>query len=135
MSDLYTVTLSKRQLQLIQKACEDFLRTRLGQFWTLANDIAIAEDSSDAGQYHLQVSAERVLVAKDVFGFAYQLLNGHLRKKTNEMKIAEELYTQIRHDLFMERPESERLFWCTSSDVPMKLTDEPRIKIKRRKNE
>lgn len=133
MSDMYTVTLSKHQLQLIQTACEDFLRTRMGQFWNLTQDIANADVWSDDMQYLTQINMERVRAAEEVFGCAYRLLDGQQRKKTQEMMIAEELYTQIRHELYMERPESERSYWCTSSDEPLKLTDEPRIKIERKK--
>lgn len=130
----YTVTLSKHQLQMIQTACEDFLRTRMGQFWNLTHDIALADVFDDGfGCEATKPSAEKIEAAERVFDCGYRLLDGPYKKKTQEMMIAEELYTQIRHELYMERPESERSYWCTSSDEPLKLTDEPRIVIERKK--
>lgn len=133
MSEKYTVTVSKEQLRVIQNACEDYLRTRMGQFWNLTQDIANADVWSDDMQYLTQINMERIRAAEEVFGCAYRLLDGQQRKKTQEMMIVEELFMQIRHDLYMERPESERSYWCTSSDEPLKLTDEPRIIIERKK--
>lgn len=133
MREIYTVTLSKCQLQLIQAACEDFLRTRMGQFWNLTQDIANADVWSDDMLYLTQINMERVRAAEEVFGCAYRLLDGQQRKKTQEMMMAEELYTQIRHDLYEEQPDEKKSYWCTSSDEPLKLTDEPRIKIERKK--
>lgn len=136
MNNLYIVTLSKRQLQLIQTACEDFLRTRMGQFWNLTQDIALADVFDDGfGYAATKPSSEKIEAAERVLDCAYRLLDGPNKKKTHEMMIAEELFTQIRHYLYMERPESERSYWCTSSDEPLKLTDEPRIIIKRIKKE
>ena len=134
MNEMYTVTLSKAQLQLVQTACEDYLRTRMGQFWDLTQDIVAADSFVDDGRIRTTVSSEMRLAAEEVMRCAYNLLQGPIRKKTDEMLIAEELFTQIRHDLYMESPVEGRTYLCVASDEPLKLTEEPRIKIERKKD-
>ena len=131
MSDKYTLTVTESQLRVIQNACEEYLRTRLGQFWQLVEDVS---EAKEFGYVAGELDDERYIkrdAARVLMDGAYNLLRGPFKQKSADMLIAEDLYTQIRHYRYMELPANQRSEWCVSFDTPIILSSEPPAEIRR----
>ena len=128
--ELFQLTLTKSQLELIKIACEDYLRTRMGQFFDLATDIAEAgrENLSDI-QFRDMIARRNA--AQELMNSAFLLTQPIMQKKTERMLIAEDIYDVLKHELWKMRPEKERSGWSVDSHPPLHLSSEPLIKIEK----
>lgn len=133
----YTLTVTPKQLAVIQTALEDYFRTRMGQYFDLTNDLA-GVFTRDDDEIDCNDKCARRNAAKVLMDSAYNICWPHERMrrmdyqtKTPEMMIAEDIWAVIRHERYMERPEEERDHWCTAADVPLHIGPEPMVKLGR----
>ena len=129
----YKLELTENQLKVVKSALEDYFRQRMGQFFELPDDIAF--DGYDRNKHDNIDFKERIArrdAGKSLLESAYKLMRPewNLPKMQNCM-IAEDMWRVIRYALWMQRPEKERaqIPWCVDGDKPIKISDEPMIKV------
>lgn len=111
---------------------------RMGQFFDFVTDIAkngfvYNKDNPDNSE-SFDAYIIRRNDAQDIFDAAYRIACPKVERKTDNMLIAEDMWTAIRHHLWMELPEEERRDnYSTASYSPLHYGSEPRIKIERDK--
>lgn len=122
----FTLSLTKEQLVVIKTACEDYLRTRMGQFFDLTNDVAEAGRENVHGVEFDEMIARRN-AAQTLMESAFRLAQPVIQSKTERMLIAEDIYDVLKHELWKMRPEEEKekLGWCVDSNEPLHLSKEP----------
>ena len=132
----YKLTVTEAQLKLIWEALEEYERLRMGQFSDFVDDIALNgyiydKSNPDNGKLFDRYIHRRN-ESNEVFEVAYRIACPNTQFKTEKMLIAEDMWTVIRHHLWMEKPASEREgVYNTASYPPLHNGSEPRIKIER----
>lgn len=129
----FKITVTENQLKLIRIACEDYLRTRMGQFFDLANSISEAgtPDISSMTPVEFDEMIARRNAAQDLMTSAFRLAQPVMQAKTEEMLIAEDIYDVIKHEIWKMRPDRDELGWSVDSNPPLHLSKEPLIKIEK----
>ena len=131
----YKLTVTGEQLSLIWEALEEYERLRMGQFTDFVNDVArngFVYDRSNPDNCGLfDEYIQRRNNSQELFNLAYRIAAPKIIQKTESMLIAEDMWTAIRHHLYMEKPEEERRTYSTASYPPLHSGSEPRIKIER----
>ena len=131
----YNLTVTGEQLRLIWEALEEYERLRMGQFSDFVNDVALngyVYDKRNPDNSKLfDAYIERRNGSQELFNRAYRIAAPTITQKTESMLIAEDMWTAIRHHLYMERPAEERQGYSTAAYPPLHLGSEPRIKIER----
>ena len=131
----YKLTVTPEQLRLIWESLEEYERLRMGQFFDFVNDVALngyKYDKSNPDNSKLfDAYIERRNDSEDLFNQAYRIAAPKITPKTESMLIAEDMWTAIRHHLYMERPAEERRTYSTAAYPPLHYGSEPRIKIER----
>ena len=131
----YKLTVTEAQLKLIWEALEEYERLRMGQFSDFVDDIAlngyVYDNSKPDNDKLFDRYIHRRNSGKEVFEVAYRIACPDTQLKTEKMLIAEDMWTVIRHHLWMENPASEREgVYNTATNPPLHSGSEPRIKIK-----
>ena len=133
---MYELTVTPKQLAVIQAALEDYFRTRMGQYFDLTCDLAGLFEHGDDIDHTDRCS--RRDAAQSLMNGAYQICHPperYRRKgyvgKSPEMMIAEDIWAVIRHERWKDRPDEEKSGWTTDSDEPLHLGPEPPIKVRR----
>lgn len=134
----YTLTVSAEQLRIIQCACEDYLRTRMGQFIDLTDDMAFAGyDHNKGSDIEFQDRITRRNAARELMDGAARIVMvakyPGTMVKTQDMLIAEDIWQVIRHARYLERPaeEQEQMKWCRDADDPFLCSREPAVIVRR----
>lgn len=131
----YKLTVTDTQLKLIWAALEEYERLRMGQFSDFVNDVAlngyVYDESNPDNSRLFDEYIRRRNDSQELFYQAYRIAAPKITRKTEDMLIAEDMWTAIWHHLYMERPAEERRRYNTASFPPLHYGSEPRIKIER----
>ena len=133
----YNLTVTGEQLSLIWAALEEYERLRMGQFSDFVNDVArngyVYDKSNPDNGRLFDEYIQRRNNSQELLNLAYRIAAPKITSKTEDMLIAEDMWTAIRHHLYMERPAEERQGYSTAAYPPLHSGSEPRIKIERAK--
>ena len=130
----YTITLNERQLRLLQNACEEYGRLRMGQTWELSDDLAFQnyEYKKDDPEYDRRLLRREA--TRELLDLAMRAAsNGdymHFQKTENVM-VALDMYSTIRNFFWHQKPEAERDHWTTDADPLYLWGPEPKMKIEK----
>ena len=132
----YNLTVTGEQLRLIWEALEEYERLRMGQWFDFATDLAangyVYDKNNPDNDRLFDEYIDRRNKSQDEFDKAYRIAAPRIIQKTESMLIAEDMWTMIRHYLYMERPAEKRKIFNVASYPPLHSGSEPRIKIERR---
>lgn len=133
----YTITLSQNQVRVMMIALESFFRTRMGQYFDLANDIAFNgydyDEDTSKDDFSNRISCRND--AEELFNHAFELAKPKYRtadeyyRKTPDMENAIDMWHVIRHQFWKENP--NRTNSTTDAYPPFPICDEHLIKIER----
>lgn len=108
---MYNLKISKNQLRVIMIALESYFRTRMGQFFDFASDVArngfeYTRDNPDNDRLFNEYINRRN-ESQDLFEKAFDVAapNRYKRKKTPDMITAMDVWHVIRHQMYLEYPE------------------------------
>lgn len=111
MEKMYKLTISKNQLRVIMIALESYFRTRMGQFFDFASDVAkngfeYTKDNPDNDRLFNEYIYRRN-ESQELFEHAYDVAapNHYERKKTKDMVTAIDIWHVIRHQRYLDRKE------------------------------
>ncbi len=130
----YTITLNERQLRLICTAVEEYGRLRMGQTWDLADALAFLhyeykQDDPEFDQRILRRDA-----CKEMLELAMRAASGgnleHFQK-TEDVRVALDMYSVIRNFFWHQLPEDERESWTVDADPVYIWGPEPKITVKK----
>lgn len=136
---MYTITLAKRQAQIVSRACEVLSRLGIGQWREILDHLPL-NDKLDYEQYHANVHEIGWLLSghmkHQVDGW-HSSLGIHSQDVRDESRVAWDLCQVIRHRLSWDRAVEEGIVESKDSprkwpemlqvvyDEPMKAGDEP----------
>ena len=130
----YTVTLNERQLRLICTAVEEFGRLRMGQTWDLSDALAFQhyEYKQDDPEFDRRILRREA--TKELLDLAMRAAcNGdyaHFRK-TEDVRVALDMYSVIRNFFWHQLPEDKREDWTVDADPVYIWGPEPKITVKK----
>ena len=132
---MYNLTVSKNQLRVIMIALESYFRTRMGQFFDFASDVArngfeYTRDNPDNDRLFNEYISRRN-DSQDLFEKAFDVAapNRYERKKTPDMITAIDIWHVIRHQRYLEFPEPKD-HYTVDADPPHPCGEEPLPAIK-----
>lgn len=135
MAKKYRVTLTEKQFSVIQDACEEYLRVRLGQGWYLADELSgrtfnLSRDDNPNFDRDFHVFLEKRDMARIALDAALRITlqgsNGVIQtRKEPEDLVAEDIFEAFRHQRWLEKPEDERSFWTVDAGRPLNWSEEP----------
>lgn len=126
----YTITVTEEQLRTIRVACEWYERTLMGQFFDLCTEISFMR-SHEREQPDFDTKITRRNSAQDMMDRAYRImLPLGAEQKTDVMMIAEDLWTSIRHFLWLQEPEPKSHIG-NDAFPPLLLSGQPAPEIRR----
>lgn len=140
----YQIELTERQVTLLSYACDRLSRIIQGQDGTYQEFMEHAwekrckertgnfmDKSWDGGWYEMRADAEELckkmkarfwgLRSNELWGVHYD----------EDADVLYDIHQVLRHQLWLDRPDSEKLSWTTDASEAMKYGDEPLITIKR----
>lgn len=123
---MYKITLNDRQLACMKMALEDYFRTRMGQYFDLATDMAYVDYKEGNN------CVERRNNLQSMFESAYRnIMNPGHRYNTvsQEARIVEDMWQVIRHKIWLDNP--NRAEWSVDSREALPVAFEPLIKVER----
>lgn len=135
---MVTITLTEKQLRLLQTAMEEYFRLRMGQAWDFADDIcAMNVDVFDPDNPKHDRIFEKFLLRRDIFKTQLEAMIRTVAfendldrmRKTNDMLIAEDMWRVIRHWFWEQRPDDQKSHWTVDSDKPRQWGGEPLVRI------
>ena len=128
----WRIELTENQLKIVRAALEDYFRQRMGQFFELPDDLAFdGYDREKPDNMNFDERIARRDAGRSLLDSAYKLMHPEWLPKTQNCMIAEDMWRVVRYALWMQRPEEERrkIPWCVDGDKPIKISDEPMIKV------
>ena len=130
----YTILVTKNQLRIIMNALESYFRTRMGQFFDFASDVAkngfvYSRDNPDNNRLFNEYINRRN-ESQDLFEKAFDVAapNRYDRKKTPDMVTAIDIWHVIRHQIYLEFPEPKD-HYTVDAYPPTPCGEEPLPKI------
>ena len=133
---MYNLNISKNQLRVIMIALESYFRTRMGQFFDFASDVAkngfeYTKDNPDNDRLFDEYINRRN-DSQDLFEKAFDVAapNRYERKKTPDMITAIDIWHVIRHQMYQEYPEPKD-HYTVDAYPPSPWGDEPLPKIEK----
>lgn len=134
MEKMYKLTISKNQLRVIMIALESYFRTRMGQFFDFASDVAqngfvYKRDNPDNDRLFNEY-IDRRNESQDLFKKAFDVAapNRYERNKTPDMVTAIDIWHVIRHQMYLEFPEPKD-HYTVDAYPPTPCGNEPLPKI------
>lgn len=130
----YTITLNERQLRMICTAVEEYGRLRMGQTWDLSDALAFQhyEYKQDDPEFDRRILRREA--TKELLDLAMRAsCNGdyaHFRK-TEDVKVALDMYSVIRNFFWHQLPEDKREDWTVDADPVYIWGPEPKIEVKK----
>lgn len=140
----YLLKLSERQVKLLSYTCDLFSRLICGQdesyqelmeeAWERRSKEATGDSMDnewDGGWYAMRHDAEEICkkIKKRFWGLEANALYGV--KYDDTADILFDLHQVLRHQLWLDRPESEKTHMTVDSDAPMRFGSEPLASIKK----
>lgn len=144
---IYALELTERQAKLLSYACDRFSRLICGQDWTFQELMEDAWEKRckeatgnrmdkewDGGWYAMRHEAEETAhnIKKRFWGLERNAMYGIHYDDTADILF--DLHQLIRHQLWLDRPESERSTITVDASEAMQVGSEPLAKISRIKN-
>ncbi len=130
----YSLAVTEKQLTVLQVALEQFFRLQMGQFTDYCNDIAMdgyvynKDDPDNSRKFNEFI--ERRDASRELFEQAFRVAQPRLCSKTPEMNVAIDMWSSIRHQRWLDRPEPKTRFTVDSRE-PYSWSGEPVMKIER----
>ena len=121
----YRLTVTEKQLAVIQTALEWFFRLQMGQFFDYVTEIArngfVYDKSNPNNSEEFERYIRRRNDSQPIFEMAFRVAQPKLGSKTEDMMIAEDTWRAIRHYRWKQRPEPKD-HWTVDADDPLFLT-------------
>ncbi len=132
----YQLTVSEKQLRLINEALEEYFRIGMNQWGDLADRIAhIGVDFSPKNPHHDRIFDMYIKTRDDVrivLESAGRILWPYgLEKQDESNLIAQDIWQVIRHQLWLDRPDTESMRDCVDSRKPFIQSMEPAPKCEK----
>lgn len=139
---IYTLRLTERQAKLLSYACDQFSRLICGQDWSYQNLMEEAwekrckeatgnfmNDEWDGGWHAMRHDAEAICkqIKKRFWGLDWSALYGV--KYDDTADILFDIHCVIRHQLWIDRPESEKSHITVDASPAMRFGSEPLAEI------
>ena len=133
---MYNLKITKNQMRVIMVALEDYFRTRMGQFFDFASDVAqngfvYIRDNPDNDRLFNEYINRRN-ESQDLFEKAFDVAapNRYERKKTPDMVTSIDIWHVIRHQIYLEYPEPKD-HYTVDAYPPSPWGEEPLPKIEK----
>lgn len=123
MQKKYLLEVNETQLRFIKDACEEYMRLRMNQWEDFADDIALQNALAPSDdEYFIRNDYKRSLeqLTKQVLENRRQF--GGYPEKNETMKIAEDIYEVIRHELWKRYGKGSLV---VDARPPLKWSQEP----------
>lgn len=125
----YVLEVNETQLRIIRDALESYLRTRMGQFTDLAEDIAgVGFNWLNHTDEQFMDCLNRKDNSQKLFEAAFHVAQPNLEKKTERMLIAEDIWQVIRHELWKNMPKEHQggyYYLCVDAGEPIQFSGQP----------
>lgn len=126
----YQLTVTEKQLRLINTALEEYFRIGTNQWGDLADRLArIGVDLSPENPNHKWIFDSMILTRDDVrvvLEAAGRILWPQGFAKQDEDNIlAQDIWQVIRHQLWLDRPDKDKLGYCVDGNKPIIRGSEP----------
>ena len=105
----YILEVSDNQAEIIKIALEEYFRLRMNQTWDFADDICF----EDLSENHTKEEFDKCIENRDMFRdelekllnkvHSLRLGNNKVRKQTEEMLRAQDVWQVLRHVLYLDR--------------------------------
>ena len=143
---IYTLHLTKRQVELLSYACDSFSRLIIGQDWTYQEIFEQAwekrckeatgkmmDDEWEGGWQDMRNEAKAFSrnIKKRFWGLEWRSMNGVGYDDTADILF--DLHQVLRHQLWLDRPEDKKSHITVDSDEAMRFGSEPLAIIERAK--
>lgn len=119
-AEKYILTMSGKQLEVINKALEWFFRLQMGQFSDYATEVSrngYEYDKNNPDNERLfSEYINRRNASQEMFERAFRVSHPKPSEKTQDIEIAEDMWTAIRHFMWEERPEPKPHYTTDSFD-------------------
>lgn len=144
ISHPYTLHLTERQAKLLSYACDQFSRLICGQDWSYQNLMEAAWETRsknvtgnymdkewDGGWHNMRAEAEQIskTIKKRFWGMESNAFYGIHYDDTAD--ILYDIHQVIRHQLWLDRPDSEKSHITVDASEAMNVGDEPLAIIER----
>ena len=114
----YTMTLSKKQLQIMEQALHSYARMLIGQFHTALDPVTWNDEIKNKLNETQQEWLEQLTL------YEHNEMYGH----TEDSEIAWDVYQVLRHQLWKENPNKK---FCVSDSVHKRGSEElPELDVK-----
>ena len=131
----YALTVTENQLRVLQIALESYFRTRMGQFWDFADEVAEYGYTYDKANPDNDRLFNDYIHRRDesltLFEQAYRAACPSPHSKTADMNVAIDLWSAIRYYRWNERPEPKP-YDTVESRHPYQTSGEPMVQIKKK---
>lgn len=134
MSTEYTITVNERQLRLLQNACEEYGRLRMGQTWELSDALAFLHYEYKQDDPEFDIRILRRDACKEMLELAMRAASGgnlEYFHKTEDVLVALDMYSVIRNFFWHQLPEDRRESWTVDADPVYIWGPEPRITVEK----
>lgn len=127
---VYQITVTERQLKLINTALEEFFRIGLNQWWPLADRIseigyALPPQSDPDRDRIFDRRIQKRDAVRVVLEAAGRILWPHgLDKQDEDNLLAQDIWQVFRHQLWLDRPDRDKLGYCVDGNKPMIQSNE-----------
>lgn len=134
---VYQITVTERQLKLINIALEEFFRIGLNQWWDLADRIskigcALPPQDDPNRDRVFDRRIQRRDAVRVVLEAAGRILWPHgLDKQDEDNLLAQDIWQVFRHQLWLDKPDRDKLGYCVDGNKPMIQSNEPAPKCVR----
>lgn len=135
----YILEVSDKQAEIIKIALEEYFRLRMNQTWDFADDICF----EDLKKNHTREEFNKCIENRDIFRdelekllnkvHPLQLGNNTVRKQTEEMLRAQDIWQVLRHVLYLDRGGNIN-DPVVDARIPMSRTGEELPVMKRKEN-
>lgn len=128
---VYQITVTERQLKLINTALEEFFRIGLNQWGDLADRVAnIGFEYPPKDMPNRELVFDRHIHTRDtvrtVLEAAGRILWPYgLNKQDEDNLLAQDIWQAFRHQLWLDRPDRDKLDYCVDGNKPLIQTNEP----------
>lgn len=130
----YQITVTARQLKLINTVLEEYFRIGLNQWGPLADrisEISYAlppQDDPNRDRIFDRRIQKRDAVRVVLEAAGRILWPYGLDKQDEDNLLAQDIWQVFRHQLWLDRPDRDKLGYCVDGNEPLIQTNEPAVK-------
>ena len=140
MEQRYTIEVSKHQLQMLSMMCDRMSRLICGQLgnsvqefvekaWCKRHKTKEKPSGMVEGWSDMRREVEDLLAKLKKLGWGLEKNADYGINYDDTADLLWEMHEVMRHQLWLDNP--DRFEWSVDGDKPMKLTDEPMIKVEK----